>query len=69
MHCRGCDKELTDFESTRKDSNGVYLDFCNDCYSEIAEEVHTDVRYDLMSEADYVQVNDVEDLKHYIDFD
>lgn len=68
MHCNSCNVELTDFESTRKDSNGEYLDLCNTCYATIAEDVHTDVRYDLMSEADYTPVDDLEDIRHYIDF-
>ena len=31
MRCRSCDKNLNDYESTRKDENGEYLDLCNTC--------------------------------------
>lgn len=34
MRCRCCDAELSDFESTRKDTRGVYLDMCNTCFKE-----------------------------------
>lgn len=38
MHCRCCDKLLTDIESTRKHKEtGEYLDICNVCLKEIQE--------------------------------
>jgi len=33
MHCKGCDKNLSDYESVKKDKNGVYLDLCGRCVS------------------------------------
>lgn len=33
MRCRACDTILTDFEMTRKDSQGTYYDMCSDCLS------------------------------------
>jgi len=34
MRCRACDCELTDIESTRKDSTtGEFLDLCGGCLS------------------------------------
>ena len=36
MRCRACDKNLSDFESTRKNEvTGEYEDLCNECYSAI----------------------------------
>jgi NAD-dependent SIR2 family protein deacetylase len=31
LRCRACDEDLTDQESTRKDTNDDYLDLCNEC--------------------------------------
>ena len=35
MRCRACNDELTDFESTKKDSNNEYYDLCGGCFNEI----------------------------------
>ena len=32
MRCYACNKNLSDFESTRKYSSGEYVDMCNDCW-------------------------------------
>ena len=34
MRCVCCNKELSDFEATRKDTRGIYLDMCNTCFRE-----------------------------------
>lgn len=47
MRCIACDKNLNDFESTRKDLYGGYLDMCNQCYGEIKDEVLSIERQDL----------------------
>jgi hypothetical protein len=48
MRCLSCNKNLSDFESTRKfASTGEYLDLCNKCYSDITEDIATLVRPDL----------------------
>jgi hypothetical protein len=48
MRCHCCDKNLNDFESTRKSvSTGEYLDMCNKCYSTISDDLLSEVRYDL----------------------
>lgn len=47
--CVACDKNLNDFESTRKDTHGVYLDMCNRCYNEIKDDVLAVEREDLSS--------------------
>jgi len=33
MRCATCDRLLTDYEATRKDPEGEYLDLCGPCYS------------------------------------
>ena len=48
MRCYCCDKNLNDFESTRKSaSTGEFLDMCNKCYSTIKDELYAEERYDL----------------------
>jgi protein-arginine kinase activator protein McsA len=48
MRCLSCNKNLTDFESTRKfASTGEFLDLCNRCYSDIQDDVDTIVRPEL----------------------
>jgi len=47
MRCRACNKNLNDFESTRKNDQGDYLDLCNHCYHTVKEEVFTEERSDL----------------------
>ena len=48
MRCQCCDKNLNDFESTRKSaSTGEYLDMCNKCYSSISDDLISVERYDL----------------------
>jgi hypothetical protein len=48
MRCYCCDKNLNDYESTRKSvSSGEYLDMCNKCYSTVSDDLLSEVRYDL----------------------
>lgn len=53
MHCLSCNIELTDFEATIKDTDGVFLDLCTECLENVDEDYDIDVRVDLMQEADY----------------
>ena len=39
MRCVACNKNLNDFESTRKDSEGKFLDLCNHCYHEVQSDI------------------------------
>lgn len=51
MRCLSCNKNLTDFESTRKfASTGEFLDLCNRCYSDIQDDVDTLIRPDLQED-------------------
>lgn len=37
MRCLCCNKNLNDYESTRKHAlTGAYLDMCNSCFSEVS---------------------------------
>lgn len=48
MRCIACNKSLSDFEATRKDSKtGEFIDMCNDCYIEVEEEFASIEREDL----------------------
>lgn len=56
MRCVSCDKNLNDSESTRRVvSTGEFLDMCNKCYSDIAQDVPTVSRPDLNP---YEQIED-----------
>ncbi len=45
--CVACDKNLNDYESTRKDLHGAYLDMCNRCYYPMQDIIPTVSREDL----------------------
>jgi hypothetical protein len=47
MRCRACNKNLNDFESTRKADSGEFVDLCNHCYHEVQSEVLAEERQDL----------------------
>lgn len=47
MHCLCCDRNLNDYESTRKHAEtGEYLDICNKCLNDIPN-IPVEVRGDL----------------------
>ena len=52
MRCLACNTELTDYEATRKNSNGAFIDLCNTCFKESEYEFLTDDRLDLLHESD-----------------
>lgn len=62
MRCTCCDRNLNDFESTRKHAEtGEYLDICNRCLSSMDNEIPVQVRGDL-SPFEYIdQEDDYED--------
>lgn len=48
MRCIACNKNLSDFESTRKYADSQqYVDLCNKCFSTISDSVTTVERLDL----------------------
>lgn len=53
MHCKICDKPLSDYEVSRKDTTtGEYLDTCSECLASIREALQdfedTPYKYDLL---------------------
>ena len=53
MHCRACNKLLSDYESTRKNAvTGQYLDLCKVCFEDVKPFVKVIDRKDLITEAD-----------------
>ena len=53
MHCNGCNRLLTDYESTRKNAvTGQYFDLCKVCFEDIKPFVSVIDRKDLITEAD-----------------
>lgn len=45
--CIACNKNLNDYEATRKDLHGQFLDMCNKCYTPIQNDVPCVDRPDL----------------------
>jgi len=65
MRCYCCDKNLSDFESTRKSvTTGAYLDMCNKCYYTIQDDIISEERYDLY-DGDEEQTTEEKDSENY----
>jgi hypothetical protein len=65
MRCLSCNKNLSDYEATRKSANtGEFIDLCNGCFNSVSEDLQTIERSDLAHEEDYSDEND-----SYLDFD
>jgi hypothetical protein len=48
MRCVACDKNLNDFESTRKHAvTGEFVDLCNRCFKDVASDIPVVTREDL----------------------
>lgn len=64
MRCLACNKNLNDFESTRKSATtGEYVDLCNHCFHNVEQDLETLVREDLRDEESYdedLELNDLE---------
>lgn len=63
MRCSCCNVVLTDFESTRKTTKGVYLDMCNSCLNSAPEDFEGELieREDLRHDFDYIDESIKED--------
>ena len=57
MKCIACDVALNDYESTRKDLNGVYIDMCTPCYMTIKDDLIVIERDDLLVSDAIVEEN------------
>jgi len=61
MRCKICNEPLSDFEATRKDPyTREFVDTCNVCWR--GSKQATLDNFDLMSEADRAELDDVEAL-------
>ena len=61
MRCIACNKQLNDYESTRRHAiTNEFLDTCNRCMKDIPN-IPTKDRQDLLKEADYDDDMDTED--------
>lgn len=67
MRCIACDKNLNDFESTRKDLHGHYIDMCNGCYGEIKDDVLSIERQDLSTTEEIIE-EVADDLTDTVDY-
>jgi hypothetical protein len=62
LRCIACNKNLNDFESTRKSIvTGDYLDLCNSCYHSVQDELPAKERDDLRSEEETFIEDDSDD--------
>ena len=63
MRCVCCNKNLNDYESTRKHAlTGAYLDLCNGCFAEVSTmaDVPVTTREDLANSSDIEEVLDID---------
>ena len=57
MRCLACNKELTEFEATRKsEQTGEFIDLCNDCYRPIKDDLRSIENDDLKSIFDVAEI-------------
>lgn len=62
MRCIACNKQLNDYESTRRHAiTNEFLDTCNRCMKDIPN-IPTKDRQDLLKEADYDDDMDTDDI-------
>jgi len=64
MRCIACNKNLNDFESTRKSATtGEYVDLCNHCFHNVEQDIESIVREDLRDEESIEDENELDDLE------
>ena len=64
MRCLACNKNLNDFESTRKSATtGEYVDLCNHCFHNVEQDIESIVREDLRDEESYEDDDELNDLQ------
>lgn len=66
MRCKACNSILNDYESKRKDNDGIFVDLCGPCYrvsSRVVAEAVSDVDVDaIMSSDDHGNNENILDL-------
>lgn len=60
MRCAACNSALSDYEATRKNSNGDFVDLCNYCFETIKEDVEVENNHDT-----YISEHDIFDESEY----
>jgi len=64
MRCIACNKNLNDFESTRKSTTtGEYVDLCNHCFHNVEQDIESIVREDLRDEESVEDENELDNLE------
>ena len=64
MRCLACNKNLNDFESTRKSATtGEYVDLCNHCFHNVEQDIESIVREDLRDEESYENDDELDNLQ------
>ena len=64
MRCIACNKNLNDFESTRKSATtGEYVDLCNHCFHNVEQDIESIVREDLRDEESVEDENELNNLE------
>jgi hypothetical protein len=59
VRCVACDKQLTDYEATRKSiMTGEFIDLCNDCYTHIKDDIYVIDNPDNVNIEDVIDFND-----------
>ena len=68
MHCRACDRLLTEYQATLKNAvTGQYMDLCKVCLEDIKPFVKLIDRKDLITEADLDdEPEDAEDTESHL---
>lgn len=67
MRCKACDSVLNDFEQSRKYLNGEDLLLCNSCYSQNSSEYDVTANLNLMSDADDIIYQELDDMRYIVD--
>jgi hypothetical protein len=74
MRCKACDSNLDDFESTKKDEQGEFIDLCNRCDT-ISSQTIIDNQYidqardDSLEETQEIEFITLEQMEHEYEHD
>jgi len=61
MRCKACNKQLNDFESTRKGfESGEFIDLCNECFGTVAADFNVTEREDLKHLSDEIILDNLD---------
>ena len=63
MKCQACNINLSDYESTRKDLHGKYLDLCNSCFGTIKQDILVVERSDLATQEEIEREDFIDTLE------